>query len=136
MFEIDRTMLPTVAFMHVNHNKYAPMIGKFDEEAIMDHEERFKTGKLALQEVKLDSKEIKIKDVDCANLQMEESTQEDDDFQEILAEILAEEKAKKDAEEAEEKAKKGGGKSGKKGKGKGKKGKGKGAKKDFKSEEL
>ena len=48
MFEIDRTMLPTVAFMHVNHNKYAPMIGKFDEEAIMDHEERFKTGKLAL----------------------------------------------------------------------------------------
>ena len=47
MFEIDRTMLPTVAFMHVNHNKYAPMIGKFDEEAILDHEDRFKTGKLA-----------------------------------------------------------------------------------------
>ena len=47
-FDIDPTMLPTVAFMHVNHNKYAAMIGKFDEEAILDHEERFKTGKLPL----------------------------------------------------------------------------------------
>jgi len=29
-FNVDPTMLPTVVFMHVNHNKHASMIGKFD----------------------------------------------------------------------------------------------------------
>jgi len=33
-FDVDPTSLPTVVFMHVNHNKYAQMIGKFDKESI------------------------------------------------------------------------------------------------------
>ena len=47
-------MLPTVVFTHVNHNKHATMIGKFDKESIMDHEDRFKNGKLAYRDLKVD----------------------------------------------------------------------------------
>jgi hypothetical protein len=79
-FEVDPTMLPTVVFMHVNHFKYTPMIGKFDEESIADHEERFKTGKLALHDVKVDRRELRFSSVDCAAQQMDASTQDDDDF--------------------------------------------------------
>ena len=51
-------MLPTVVFTHVNHNKYAAMIGKFDEEVILSHEEEFKHGRIALRNLKVDPKEV------------------------------------------------------------------------------
>ena len=41
---MDPTALPTVVFMHVNQNKYGTMIGKFDQESIVEHEEKFKKG--------------------------------------------------------------------------------------------
>lgn len=129
-------MLPTVVFMHVNHNKHASMIGKFDQESILDHEDRFKLAKLPLSNVKVDQRELKFSDIDCqAQVSADSTDENDDDFQEILAEILAEEKAKKDAEEAESGGSSSNKKKGKKGKGKGNKKGGKG-KKNFKSDEL
>ena len=98
-FDVDPTMLPTIIFTHVNHNKYAAMIGKFDEEVILNHEEEFKHGRIALRDAKVDAREIKFSGKDCPNMQLEPATQEDDDFYDTLAEILAEEKAKKEAEE-------------------------------------
>lgn len=64
-FDVDPTMLPTVIFMHVNHNKQAPMIGKFDEETILDHEERFKSAKLSIRDVKVDPHELRFNDINC-----------------------------------------------------------------------
>lgn len=53
---MDPTAIPTVIFYNSQQNKYATMIGKFDRESIEDHEERFKQGKLATREAKVDKK--------------------------------------------------------------------------------
>ena len=106
------------------------MIGMFDRDTINDHEDKFKHGKLPLRDFKVDKREIQFTDVDCAAQQLEQVA-EDDDFDEILQEILEEERQRKAAEEAASGgSKKGGGK-----KGKGKKGKKK-KKSSFTSDEL
>ena len=129
-------MLPTVVFTHVNHNKFTTMIGKFDRESIIDHEDRFKNGKLSLRNLKVDQREVKFSSTDCAAQVAADTIEDDEDFQEILAEILAEEKARKEAEEAAS-GDSSGKKKGKKGKKGGKKGGGKGKKKsNFESDEL
>lgn len=132
-FDVDPTALPTVVYTHVEHNKYGVMIGKFDKESIEEHEEKFKNGRLPLQDIKVDKRELEFSEIDCQAQFLSEVVDEDDDFEEILAEILAEEKARRDAEEAES------GSSPKKSGGKKKKGKGKKAKKgkkNFESEDL
>ena len=43
------------------------MIGKFDKESVLAHEDKFKNGKLPLQEVKVDKREFLISDIDCVN---------------------------------------------------------------------
>ena len=132
-FDVEPTALPTVVYMHAGHNRYGSMIGKFDKEVVLTHEDKFKNGKLPLQEVKVDKREFIIADIDCPNQQLDEVVSDDDDFDEILAEILAEEKARKEAEEAENGSSK---KSGGKKKGKKGKGKKKGGKKDHPDDEL
>jgi len=132
-FDVDPTALPTVVYTHVEHNKYGVMIGKFDKESIEEHEEKFKNGRLPLQDIRVDKRELEFSEIDCQAQFLSEVVDEDDDFEEILAEILAEEKARRDAEEAES------GSSPKKSGGKKKKGKGKKAKKgkkNFESEDL
>ena len=96
------------------------MIGKFDRESIEDHEEKFKNNKMSLREANVDKREMKFTEVDCQAQLLAEVSDDDEDFNEILAEILAEEKARKEAEEAES-----GSKKPKKGKKKPKKKKGK-----------
>ena len=58
--------------MHVNHNKYGVMIGKFDQESIAEHEEKFKNGKLPLSDVKVDKRELEFSEVDCQGQFLEE----------------------------------------------------------------
>ena len=41
------------------------MIGKFDMETIQETEEKFKNGKLALSNIKVDPREFKLSDIDC-----------------------------------------------------------------------
>ncbi len=41
------------------------MIGKFDAETIKETEEKFKSGTLPLSNIKVDSREFIISDVDC-----------------------------------------------------------------------
>lgn len=130
-FDIDPTMLPTMVYYNSQHNKYGKHIGMFTKEMIEDHEERFKKGSLSLQDAKVDRKEINFADKGaCENLQLDSADGDalDDDFDEIMAEIAAEEQARK-AEQA------GGAKSKKKQKKKGKK-KGKKGKKSEQNEEL
>lgn len=55
---MDPTALPTVIFYNSQHNRYGTMIGKFDRESIEDHEDRFKNGKLASRDAKVDKKQI------------------------------------------------------------------------------
>ena len=100
-FDVDPTALPTVVYLHTSHNKYGAMIGKFDRESIEDHEEKFKSGKLSVQDMKVDKRDLKFTEIDCPAQMLAEVSDDDDDFDEILAEILAEEKARKEAEEEE-----------------------------------
>jgi len=62
---VDPTALPTVVYLHTQHNKHGSMIGKFDKESILEHEEKFKSGKLPIQDIKVDPREFIISDVDC-----------------------------------------------------------------------
>ena len=94
------------------------MIGKFDEETIADHQEKFIRGKLATWTPKF--KEISIESKDCQAGFDEGDSNEADRLleEEILREIMEEEAKKKDDEDHSRKNIKG-----KKGKKKGKKGK-------------
>ena len=62
---MDPTALPTIVYFHQHANKYGVMIGKFDEESIADHEEKFKLGKLALRDAKVDKHELQFSEIDC-----------------------------------------------------------------------
>ena len=77
------------------------MIGKFDAETVRDHEDRFKNGKLPLVDAKVAKKDIVIDELDCAALVQDVGMDDDDDFDEILAEILAEEAERKRLEEGD-----------------------------------
>jgi hypothetical protein len=100
-FDVDPTSLPTVLYYAPHINKYYQMIGKFDADTVADHEDRFKNGKLSLIDAKQDKKAIVFEDIDCAALVEETGLDADDDFDEILAEILAEEEERKRLEEEE-----------------------------------
>lgn len=80
------------------------MIGKFDEETIKSHQDKFLLGKLVSQETETTPEQMKIFDVNCSKSVLE-SANPDDDFDEILAEILAEEEAARNAKEAEDEEK-------------------------------
>ena len=87
--------MPTIVFYAAEHNKHANLIGKFDKETLMEHEQKFKDGKLPLQDAKIPQNEMKLSDItDCASYVLE-TVADDEDFDEILAEILAEEEARK-----------------------------------------
>ena len=69
------------------------MIGKFDQESIQEHENKFMKGKLAMRDVKVAKKELMFSEIDCQKLFLEEQVPQDDDYgDEILAEILEEER--------------------------------------------
>jgi len=40
--------MPTIVYYAAEHNKHANLIGKFDKETLMEHELKFKDGKLPL----------------------------------------------------------------------------------------
>jgi len=98
-FNVEPTSLPTIVYLHQQHNKYGVMIGKFDEESIEEHEDKFKNGKMALSDVKVDKRELQFTDIDCAAQVLEQMDEDDDDVAEFLAEIRAEEEARKAAED-------------------------------------
>ena len=113
--------MPTVIYFSPEHGKHANLIGKFDKDSLIEHETKFKEGKLPLQTVKVPLSDMKLSDItDCSADQL--AVDEDESIDDILAEILAEEEAKK-AEEKEESGYGGKKKKAKKGK-KGKKKKG------------
>jgi hypothetical protein len=102
------------------------MIGTFDKQTIEEHQDRFLKGKLATVDTPTRTNAMTIKAVDCAAQQADATSSKDKDFDdEILKEILAEQKEKEEAAKKEEKKEK----KTKKGKGKKKKKK-KSAKKD------
>ena len=64
-FDVDPTALPTMVYYNSQHNKYGTMIGKFDEESLTTHEEKFKTGKIPLSEAKVNKRDIIFTEIDC-----------------------------------------------------------------------
>ena len=94
------------------------MIGKFDSQTVEEHESRFKNGKMPLSDAKVSKKDIVFDEIDCASLAQDTGLEKDEDFDEILAEILAEEEERRRQQEEEEgtttKKKKAGGKKKKK----------------------
>ena len=78
------------------------MIGKFDAETVFNHEERFKNGKLPLIDARVAKRDIVFDELDCAALVQEQGMDDDEDFDEILAEILAEEQERRRLEEGED----------------------------------
>lgn len=114
-------MIPSVVFYTAGKNKHATMIGKFDVKTIAEQSDLFMQGKLPVFLPKIDQRDIVIKDVDCAAQVVAQD--EDDGFDDILAEILAEEEAARLANQenvaeapSKPKKKKKGGKKGKKNK--------------------
>ena len=111
--------MPTVIYYSPEHGKHANLIGKFDKDSLVEHEVKFKEGKLPLQAAKLPLAEMVLSDItDCAADQL--VVDDDESIDDILAEILAEEEAKK-AENDDDSGYGGKKKKGKKAKGKGKK---------------
>ena len=47
------------------------MIGKFDADTVLDHEERFKNGRLPLIDTKVPKRDIVFDEIDCAALVQE-----------------------------------------------------------------
>ena len=78
------------------------MIGKFDAETVYDHEDRFKNGRLSLRDTKVGKNDIAFDEVDCAALVDHTAEDADDDFDDILAEILAEEQERKRLEQQDD----------------------------------
>ena len=113
--------MPTVIYYSPEHGKHANLIGKFDKDSLMEHEVKFKEGKLPLQTAKVSLADMVLSDItDCTTDQL--AADDEESIDDILAEILAEEEAKKaDKEDSGYGGKK---KKAKKGKGKGKKKKG------------
>ena len=49
------------------HGKHANLIGKFDKDSLIEHETKFKEGKLPLQTVKVPLSDMKLSDItDCS----------------------------------------------------------------------
>lgn len=107
-------MTPTVVFYTAAKNKHTTMIGKFDYKSIMEQSDKFMQGKLPVFKPKVDKRDIVIQDVNCAALQLAQDA--DDGFDDILAEILAEEEAAKQTQQDDYKSKQAKKKKAKKGK--------------------
>ena len=41
------------------------MIGKFDQESIQEHEEKFKKGQLSMRDIKVEKRDVQFTEVDC-----------------------------------------------------------------------
>lgn len=120
--DVDPLMLPSIIYYQPNTNKQAKLIGTFDEDTLKSHQDKLLTGRLPIFETLVPQSELTLEDIDCKSIQMEQEAQ-DDDFDEILAEILAEEAARNEERNKEEatqtkKTKKGKKKKGKKAKAK------------------
>lgn len=129
-FNVDPNFMPTVVYYAPEVNKHASLIGNFNKESLQEHETKFKDGKLGLQDAKVKPKEMVMSDITDCPSHVLEAVEDDEDFDEILAEIIAEEAARKAAVEddweyggkkkkerdGKKKDKKKGGKKGKKGK--------------------
>jgi hypothetical protein len=131
-FEIDQFQIPTVVFYYPEKELQANLIGKFDEETVSDHEDRFLKGKLPTWAPKTPFKKmVMTSSSECQSQDFEaEKSQEDLELEEeILREILEEEAAREKEANTRKNINKSQEKKGtkKKGKKKGKKG---GAKKD------
>lgn len=62
--------VPTVVFYNPEKNRYAQLIGKFDEETIRNHEQKFLKGQLPTFDVTVKAKEITIEELKCLELQI------------------------------------------------------------------
>jgi len=91
-FDVDPNFVPTIVYYAVDVNKHANLIGKFEKESLQESEIKFKEGKLGLQDARVKQSEMILSDIaDCSAHQLE-IVEDDEDF---LAEILAEEEARK-----------------------------------------
>ena len=112
--DIDQFQIPTVAFYYPERELQANLIGKFDEETIESHQDRFLKGKLATWAPKTSHGNMITESIDCQAALGDSDISEEDRLleEEILREIM-EEEALREREENTRKninAKKSGGK--------------------------
>jgi len=86
-------MIPSVVYYTAGKNKHTTMIGKFDYKTVADQSDKFMAGELPVFKPKVDKRDIIIEEKDCEAPAPAAAI--DDGFDEILAEILAEEEAQK-----------------------------------------
>jgi hypothetical protein len=66
-FNVDPNFMPTIIYYSPEHGKHANLIGKFDKESLIEHEIKFKEGKLPLQKAKVPLADMVLSDItDCA----------------------------------------------------------------------
>jgi hypothetical protein len=90
--------VPTVLFYLPEKDKSAHLIGKFDKETILKHQDKFVTGKLPTFPMKTKANDIEIKDIECPLVMPEviiEESADKDIEDEILQEILREDEERR-----------------------------------------
>lgn len=92
-FGLTEFNVPTIVFYKPNSGKSAQLIGQFNEATVQEHVQRFMKGLLKSQPLLISQDKMKLS-LECATISSTEAD-DDADFDDILAEILAEEEARK-----------------------------------------
>lgn len=92
--------MPTIVFYVPRELKFGTLIGSFNKETIKEHEARLVNGRIPLQSTGMGENEMQLT-LGCAKETII-ADDADDDFDAILAEILAEEAAARESEEPAE----------------------------------
>lgn len=99
-FDVQPFSAPTVVFYNPATHKHENTIGKFNKAEVGEYEHRFVRGKLSTRATQTPQEDLQFTIKDCAAPAFK-ANEGDDDFDEILAEILAEEEEKKAGEESD-----------------------------------
>ena len=89
-FDVPAFSAPTVVFYNPATHRHENTIGKFEKVEIGEYEHKFVRGRLSMKDTATPQEDLQYVQKDCAAPAFD-GNEGDDDFDEILAEILAEE---------------------------------------------
>ena len=98
-FDVQSFSVPTVVYYNPTHHKHEYTIGKFTKRALAEAQLQFVRGKLSLRDTPTKQEDINLIKKDCQAHLFEEANESDENFDDILAEILAEEEERKKEQE-------------------------------------
>jgi len=94
-FDVQSFSAPTVVYYNPQHHKHEFTIGKFTKKSLAESELQFVRGKLSLRDTPTKQEDIQLRQKDCQAGLFDDGNASDEGFDDILAEILAEEEERK-----------------------------------------